>query len=517
MSPTNDQHNNNGKPKRTDKARGFMVYGRALPKNEDPKSRLQHWKEFTGRGDDGFLKEQGYRCMNCGVPFCMSGCPLGNIIPDFNDLVKDQHWKDALERLHSTNNFPEFTGRVCPAPCESSCVLGINEPPVTIKLIERTITDRGYENDWIQPEPPKTLTGKKIAIVGSGPAGLAAAQQLRRAGHEVTVYERDDEPGGLLLYGIPDFKMEKHHVRRRIEQMTAEGVTFVCNTEVGKDIAAKQLVDENDAVLLAVGSTVANDFVKSAPGRDLAGIEYAMDFLPQQNRRVSGKEVAEQDILANDKHVVILGGGDTGSDCLGTSLRQGAKSVTTYEITPRPPEKYNPKSPWPTERPLILMTSTSHEEGGQRDWSILTKGFEGEDGQVKKLKGVRIQWKDQPEPGKPPFEEIPGSEFEIEADLVLLAMGFTHPEHTISDEIGIELDNRGNFKADYDGPNQYRTSVPKVYAAGDARRGQSLVVWAIHEGREAARVIDLDLMGFTDLPSANEHGYDVAPVEGVRG
>lgn len=483
---------------------GFKVYKRAEPENEPVEERIGHWREFHGDLDSEKMRDQGYRCMNCGVPFCHQGCPLGNIIPDFNDAVKDDRWEDALEILHSTNNFPEFTGRVCPAPCEASCVLAINEPAVTIELIEMAIADRGWEEGWVRPEPPKRRTGKTVAVVGSGPAGLAAAQQLNRAGHTVTVFERSDEPGGLLMYGIPDFKLEKEHVLQRVAQMEAEGVVFKCNTAVGTDVPAQSLADEFDAVLLTIGSTKGR--VLDVPGADLDGIHLAMKFLTQQNRRVAGKEVHEEDILATDKNVVILGGGDTGSDCLGTSIRHGAKKIWNFELLPKPPEGYNEKTPWPSW-PMILRTSSSHEEGGDRDWSILTKSFSGEGGKVKKLHGVRLEWKAPKNGGRPEMVEIAGSEFEIECDLVLLALGFVHPEHDVPSQLGLELDARGNIAAEY---GSYKTNHPKVFAAGDARRGQSLVVWAIHEGREAARCIDLELMGASDLPGTNTFGYESA-------
>lgn len=486
------------------KAKGFMVFERNLPKSEPAGTRITHFKEFLGEFGDEELRKQGYRCMNCGVPFCMSGCPLGNIIPDFNDMVKDNAWAEALTTLHSTNNFPEFTGRVCPAPCEASCCLGVTDPPVAIKLVERAIVDRGWKEGWIKPEPPAQETGKRVAVVGSGPAGLAAAQQLRRAGHGVTLFERADLPGGLLMYGIPDFKMGKDLIWRRVEQMKTEGVEFRYNSWVGKDIDANELVKDFDAVLFTVGSTKARDL--DIPGRELDGIHLAMDFLPQQNRRVASLPVEVKEILATDKNVVVLGGGDTGSDCIGTSHRQGAKSVTSFELLPKPPENANPDTPWPLW-PVILRTSSSHEEGGERDWSVLTKKFTGEDGKVKKLHGVRLEWTTPEDGGRPEMKEVAGSEFEVECDLVLLALGFVHPEHDISEQLGLELDGRGNFKADYDGPKAYKTSREKVWAAGDARRGQSLVVWAIHEGREAARMIDIELMGASDLPSTHTYGY----------
>jgi len=484
-----------------------MVYERETPSYKDKKDRVKHWDEFLTDFDDHKMAEQGYRCMNCGVPFCMSGCPLGNIIPDFNDFVKDARWDEALERLHSTNNFPEFTGRVCPAPCEAACVLGINEPPVTIKLIERAIADHGFESNAIKPEPPQRKTGKKVAVIGAGPAGLAAGQQLCRAGHDVTIYERSDEPGGLLLYGIPDFKLNKDIVRRRLRQMEAEGVTFKCGVEVGIDIDANDLEKEFDAVLITAGSTQPRDL--PIPGRELEGIHFAMQFLIQQNRRVSNKAVAEKEITATGKNVIILGGGDTGSDCHGTSIRQGAKQVWSLELLPKPPDGHNERTPWPLW-PVILRTSSSHEEGGKRDWSILTKEFTGEDGKVKGLKCVRIEW-EADAAGRMQMKEIPGTEFELKCELVLLALGFIHPEHSLPNQLGLELDPRGNIKAEF---GKYATSRENIFAAGDARRGQSLVVWAIHEGREAARAIDIVLMGHSDLPSAYTHGYDAVEVSG---
>ncbi len=487
------------------KEKGFMAFKRELPPNEPVHERIKHYHEFVGEFTAERVREQAFRCMNCGVPFCHNGCPLGNIIPDFNDLVKDNKWREALDLLHSTNNFPEFTGRVCPAPCEAACVLGINEPPVSIELIERAIVQRGWKEDWIKPEPPEARTEKRVAVVGSGPAGLAAAQQLNRAGHSVTLFERADEPGGLLMYGIPDFKLGKESVKRRVEQMRAEGVEFRCGVNVGKDVSAKALADEYDAVLLTIGSTHSRDL--SIPGRDLKGIHLAMEFLPQENRRVAGKEVLGEALTAKDKNVVILGGGDTGSDCLGTSIRQGAKRIWCLELLPEPPVDRALSNPWPYW-PFILRTSSSHEEGGERDWSVLTKEFSGtKKGHVEKLHAVRIEWGEPDATGRRAMKEIPGSEFTLECDLVLLALGFLHPEHdTAVKDLELELDKAGNIKSD----DCFQTSRPGVFAAGDARRGQSLVVWAIHEGREAARCIDIALMGTSDLPSATDFGYSTA-------
>ena len=485
-----------------DKEKGFMTYQRKLPLAQPVEDRTKHWDEFAGQLSEKALRDQGYRCMNCGVPFCNFGCPLGNLIPDFNNMVQDQNWRAALERLHSTNNFPEFTGRVCPAPCEAACCLGVTDPPVTIELIECAIVDRGFEEGWIVPKPPKCETGKTVAVIGSGPAGLAAAQQLRYAGHTVRVYERDDEPGGLLRYGIPDFKLDKELVSRRVKLLEAEGVEFLCNTWVGKDVDANELADQHDALLLTIGSTEPRDL--DLPGRELDGIHFAMDFLTQQNRRVAGKSIDGDEITAEGKRVVILGGGDTGSDCVGTSIRQGAVHVQSLELLSRPPEGRNPSTPWPVW-PLILQTSSSHQEGGERDWGVLTKSFTGVGGKVEKLHVVRIAWTEPDATGRRTFEEIPGTEFEIDCDLVLLALGFVHPETQIPEQLGLERDSLGSIAAPYMG---FQTSRANVFAAGDARRGQSLVVWAIHEGREAARAIDIALMGWSDLPCASSYGYD---------
>lgn len=483
-----------------------MTYKRKTATREAIEDRIKHYNEFDVILPDEDLQKQGYRCMNCGVPFCHTGCPLGNVIPDFNDAVKDNDWEEAAEILHSTNNFPGITGRVCPAPCESSCVLKITSPAVTIKQIERAIADHAVDASWIKPQEPDHKTGKQIAIVGAGPAGMAAAQQLARAGHDVVLYERADEPGGLLMYGIPDFKLEKDHVRNRAKQMEAEGVEFRCGVEIGKDKPAQELVDEYDAVLLTIGSTLARPL--PIPGSDLEGIHQAMEFLPQQNKRNAGKEVPDG-ILATGKKVVVLGGGDTGSDCHGTSIRQGAENVHSIELMPKQPKKFNPNTPWPLW-PMILRTSSSHEEGGERDWSVMSKEFIGENGKVTGIKMVRLDWVIPEGGGRPDLHEIEGSEFTLEADLVLLALGFLHPEQRILDELSLDKDERNNIKAAYGstGDDAYRTSHAKVWSAGDARRGQSLVVWAIHEGREAAHAIDKALMGHTDLPTINSHGYE---------
>jgi len=484
------------------KITGFMEYERLEEPHEEPKSRKQHYREFYLRLKDEDAKIQGARCMDCGIPFCMQGCPVNNVIPDFNDLVYRADWERAIETLHSTNNFPEFTGRICPAPCEEACVLRINEDPVGIKSIEHAIIDRAWESGWVKPQPAAHKTGKKVAVVGSGPAGLAAAQQLARAGHAVTVFEKNDRVGGLLRYGIPDFKLEKQVIDRRLEQMRAEGVEFRSGICIGKAptgkgvpndaktyLAPEKLLAEFDAVVLSGGAEVPRDL--PIPGRELAGVHYAMEFLPLQNKRVAGdKGVA--DLWAKDKHVVVIGGGDTGSDCVGTSNRHGAASVTQFELLPMPPDvERNPVWPyWPTR----LRTSSSHEEGVERDWSIATKALVGEGGKVKTLKAVRLAWKD----GKP--GEIAGSEFDLRADLVLLAMGFVSPVQSLLEEFGVEKDARGNARADTEGTQAYVTSVKKVFAAGDMRRGQSLVVWAIREGRQCARAVDEFLMGFSELP-----------------
>jgi glutamate synthase (NADPH/NADH) small chain len=458
---------------------GFMEYPREHASRRPVIERVNDWFEIYQDFAEEKLRAQGARCMDCGVPFCHTGCPVNNFIPDWNDLVYHGRWKEAVRTLHATNNFPEFTGRICPAPCEASCVLGINEPPVTIKQIEKNIIDRAFKEGWIHPEPPPFRTGKKVAVIGSGPAGLAAAQQLNRAGHWVTVYEKADRIGGLLRYGIPEFKMEKHLIDRRVKQMQGEGVKFVTNAHVGKSVPVEDLQREFDAMLLAGGAEQPRDLV--VPGRELKGIHYAMEFLPQQNKRCHGDELdVTLDILANGKHVVIIGGGDTGADCLGTSHRQKPVSVHQFEIMPMPPADRAPQTPWPLW-PMQLRTEGAHEEGGIRDWSIATQKFSGDaNGNVKQLHAVRV--------GAPPkFEPIPGSEFTMDADLVLLAMGFMGPvRNGLLEQLSVELDARGNVAT---GAN-YMSSVPGVFAAGDMRRGQSLVVWAISEGRKAAEGVD---------------------------
>jgi glutamate synthase (NADPH) small chain len=459
------------------KPTGFMEHGRELAERRPATQRVNDWFEIYLDLPEEKLRNQGARCMDCGVPFCHTGCPVNNLIPDWNDLVYRGKWKEAVRQLHATNNFPEFTGRICPAPCEASCVLGINQPPVTIKQIEKNVIERAFAEGWIKPEPPRELSGKKIAVVGSGPAGLAAAQQLCRAGHKVTVYEKADRIGGLLRYGIPSFKLEKHVLDRRIEQMAIEGVRFVTNAHVGRNVAVEELRREHDALLLAGGAEQPRDL--PVPGRELNGIHFAMEFLPQQNRRCEG-DMIEGGILATGKRVVIIGGGDTGADCLGTSHRQKALSVHQFEIMPKPPEERAAQTPWPLW-PMQLRTESSHEEGGIRDWSIATAKFAGdEQGNVKQLHAVRV--------GPPPkFEPILASEFTIDADLVLLAMGFTGPvRNGMIEQLGVVLDSRGNVATD----ERYMSSVPGVFAAGDMRRGQSLVVWAISEGRKAAAAVD---------------------------
>ena len=473
-----------------------MKYHRETAADRPIAERVKDWKEIPLDLSADKLSDQGARCMDCGIPFCTTGCPLGNIIPDFNDLVYQDQWREAIDRLHATNNFPEFTGRICPAPCESACVLGINEPPVTIKQIERAIIDRAWREGWIVPQPAERPTGKKVAVIGSGPAGLAAAQQLARVGHEVTVFERDDRIGGLLTYGIPDFKMEKHWVERRVTQMEGEGVKFVTSCWVGRDVAGDELRGGFDAVVLSGGATQAREL--PIEGRELEGVHLAMKFLTQQNKVNAGDTIdpAER-LLATGKHVIVIGGGDTGSDCVGTSARQGAKSITQIELMPQPPQGRTDQYPWPYY-PMVLRTSSSQEEGCRRKWSILTKRFTGdEDGRVKKLHGIMLEWASD-DGRRMEMREVPGSEFELDAELVLLCMGFVGPEKEgLLEQLGVELDKRGNVTAD----ENYMTSVEGVFAAGDLRRGQSLVVWALAEGREAARGVDLYLMGHSDLPS----------------
>ncbi len=473
------------------KVTGFLEYERLTEAAEDKCTRVKHYREFVGHLSDEQASVQGARCMDCGTPFCMSGCPINNIIPDWNDLVFKQNWRAALDTLHSTNNFPEFTGRVCPAPCEEACTLRINADPVGIKSIEHAIIDKGWENGWVVPQPPKQKTGKRVAVIGSGPAGMACAQQLARVGHDVVLFEKSDRVGGLLRYGIPDFKMEKTFIDRRVEQMKAEGVEVRVNHHVGVNVDAKKLLAEFDAVILSGGAETPRDL--PVPGRELQGVHYAMEFLPQQNKVVAGDKVANQ-IMATGKHVVVIGGGDTGSDCVGTSNRHGAKSIAQFELLGKPDDPLR-NAVWPYW-PTRLRTSSSHEEGANRDWSIATKSFVagvGEmSGKVKALKAVRLKW----EGGK--MIEVPGSEFEMPADLVLLAMGFLGPtQQGLLEQLGVEKDARSNVKADTE---KYQTSVAKVFAAGDMRRGQSLVVWAIREGRQCARAVDEFLMGASDLP-----------------
>jgi len=477
------------------KPTGFIEYERLDRSYAPAGDRVQHFREFVIPLPDNELSQQGARCMDCGIPFCHQGCPVNNIIPDWNDHVYHGNWEEALAVLHSTNNFPEFTGRICPAPCEAACTLNIDDNPVTIKTIECAIVDKGWEQGWIIPQIPAHRTGKQVAVIGSGPAGLACAQQLARAGHAVEVFEKQDRIGGLLRYGIPDFKMEKHIIDRRLAQMQAEGVTFHTGAHIGVTLPARQLLGKFDAVVLTGGSEHSRDL--DVPGRELDGVYFAMDFLPQQNKRNAGDVIPEDIALsAQGKHVIVIGGGDTGSDCIGTSFRQGALSVTQLEILPRPPEKEDKALTWPNW-PNKLRTSSSQEEGAIRDWSVSTRSIEGENGKVTLVNCVRVGWK-RADNGQWQMEEIPGSEFQLKADMVLLAMGFVHPVHEgMLQELGVDLDPRGNVLADTE---QYQTSIEKVFSAGDMRRGQSLVVWAIREGRQCARAVDEFLMGSSDLP-----------------
>jgi glutamate synthase (NADPH/NADH) small chain len=484
------------------KITGFMEFQRQKESYLPADSRVKNYKEFILPLKDVQAKTEGARCMDCGTPFCMTGCPVNNIIPDWNQLVYSGNYREALETLHSTNNFPEFTGRICPAPCESACVLAINNDAVGIKSIEHFIIDKGWKNGWVMPQPAAFKTGKKIAVVGSGPAGLAAAQQLARVGHDVTVFEKNDRIGGLLRYGIPGFKMEKSHIDRRIEQMQAEGVQFRTSVLIGEDfpsniinwtketISPKQLNQNFDAIILAGGAELPRDL--PVPGRELKGVHFAMDFLPQQNQVDAGDKVNNQ-IMASGKHVVVIGGGDTGSDCVGTCNRHSAASLAQFELMPQPPEQEDKPLVWPYW-PIKLRTSSSQEEGCDRDWAVATKRFEGKGGKVEKLIAARVEWID----GK--MQEVPNSEFEMKADLVLLAMGFVSPVTQVLESFAVEKDTRGNVKATTDGDGCYQTSVDKVFAAGDMRRGQSLVVWAIREGRQAARAADEFLMGASNLP-----------------
>jgi glutamate synthase (NADPH/NADH) small chain len=477
------------------KPTGFIEYDRLDRSYAPAGDRIQHFREFVIPLPDNELSQQGARCMDCGIPFCHQGCPVSNIIPDWNDHVYHGNWEEALAVLHSTNNFPEFTGRICPAPCEAACTLNIDDNPVTIKTIECAIVDKGWEQGWIIPQIPAHRTGKQIAVIGSGPAGLACAQQLARAGHAVELFEKQDRIGGLLRYGIPDFKMEKHIIDRRLAQMQAEGVTFHTEAHVGVTLPARQLLAKFDAVVLTGGSEHSRDL--EVPGRKLDGVHFAMTFLPQQNKRNAGDVIPEEiSLSAKGKHVIVIGGGDTGSDCIGTSFRQGALSVTQLEILPRPPEKEDKGLTWP-DWPNKLRTSSSQEEGAIRDWSVSTKSIEGKDGKVTAVNCIRVDWK-RADNGQWRMEEIPGSEFRLKADMVLLAMGFVHPVHEgMLQELGVDLDPRGNVQADTE---HYQTSIDKVFSAGDMRRGQSLVVWAIREGRQCARAVDEFLMGSSDLP-----------------
>jgi len=479
------------------KPTGFKEYNRELPSKLPVEERKKNYKEFVHLLPEQKLNEQSARCMNCGVPFCHSGCPLGNIIPEFNDAVYRKEWKEAYEILISTNNFPEFTGRICPAPCESACVLGINQPPVTIEEIEKHIIEIAFEKGFVKPRKPNLRSGKKVAVIGSGPAGLATAAQLNYAGHEVTVYERDPKPGGLLRFGIPDFKLEKTVVERRVALLEEEGITFICNANVGVNVRVKDILRENDAIVLAGGSTIPRDL--NIPGRELNGVHFAMEFLKQQNKRVSNLPIQENEILVTDQNVVVIGGGDTGSDCVGTSNRQNAKTITQFELLPKPPEQRASYMPWPTY-PMLLKTTTSHEEGATRVWEVATKAFIGDEkGNLKALQIVDLEWTSSADGRPAKFTEKEGSIREIPCEKAFLAMGFLHPQQTgMLEELGVELDERGNVKATESG---FQTSVAKIFTAGDMRRGQSLVVWAISEGRECARKVDIFLTGASLLES----------------
>jgi glutamate synthase (NADPH) small chain len=479
------------------KPTGFMEFPRELPGKRSVKERKNDYKEFILSYAPEKLNQQAARCMDCGIPFCHHGCPLGNIIPEFNDAVYNKQWQEAYDILSSTNNFPEFTGRICPAPCETSCVLGINQPAVAIEEIEKHIIEIAFEKGFVKAKKPNIKTGKKVVVVGSGPAGLAAAAQLNYAGHSVTVYERDDAPGGLLRYGIPDFKLEKWVVDRRIKLMEEEGVVFRCNANVGSGVPINDLLRDFHAIVLAGGSTIPRDL--NIRGRGLLGVHFAMDFLTRQNRKESNRTLTGPEILATNKNVVVIGGGDTGSDCVGTSNRHGAKSITQFELLPKPPHDRTAYMPWPTY-PMILKTSSSHEEGCDRDWAVATKEFIGDgNGNLKALRTVRLEWKFSDDEKALQFTEVPGSEIEMECELVLLAMGFLHPQREgFINELEIELDNRGNVRAT---EKDYQTNIAKIFAAGDMRRGQSLVVWAISEGRECARKVDEFLLGSSLLES----------------
>jgi glutamate synthase (NADPH/NADH) small chain len=480
------------------KITGFLEFDRKTEPYAPAEERVKNYKEFTQPLKEKELKEQGARCMDCGIPFCHSGCPLGNLIPDFNDAVYRGKWEKAATILHATNNFPEFTGRLCPAPCEEACVLGINEDPVSIENIEKNIVETAFKKGWVKPVPPETRTGKNIAVIGSGPAGLAAAQQLNRAGHLVTVYERDEKPGGLLRYGIPDFKMEKHIIDRRLAVLKDEGITFKCGVHVGLDVDAQELKKTYDAIVLCGGATVRRNL--PIKGSDLKGVVQAMDFLAQNNRRVDGVKKFKNEIKATEKQVIVIGGGDTGSDCIGTSFRQGAKSVTNFEILSKPTTERPEDQPWPFW-PMRLRTSSSHKEGAERVFSISTKEFIGDNnGNIKGLVTVEVEWEKQAGE-RPKLIEVPGTEKEWPCELVLLALGFTGSEMTIAEQLGIEADARTNIKAS---EKDYRTNVPEVFVAGDQRRGQSLIVWAISEGRQAAYHVDKFLMGSSELPLKGE-------------